>query len=190
MNGDPFTSLVESIQDNLNPSRFTNVTAKEFVKGIIDVLDADVSELDPQIAQVMVVSLPLCFVMIMFACAWINKCRCCCLCCFGRRLVPNTDAKDDIIGDDEFDPEAVHTDPPLKRSKEDVDDVTPTSPPVTESSEDDDSQENQERSPSPPLKRGGKRKGPQPVSTTETAYEKDSKACCNAVATCLEKQID
>ena len=155
-------------------SIMVNATASA-VKHVIDVLDADVSDLDPNVIAVTAVCIPLILVASVVFCTWYEKCKCCCFCCFGRRLIPNTDAKDNIIGDEDFDPEAVHTDPephtsasgtvsPKSSTRDDVDDgAVPTSPPVTESSDDEERE------------------------TGEAAYEKDSKACCNAVASCLQK---
>jgi len=132
-------------------SMIVNATSTA-VKHVIDVLDADVSELDPNIVALSAVGVPLLVILAAVFFSWFNKCRCCCFCCFGRKLIPNTDAKEDIIGDDEFDTEAVHTDPkipsdsgatkPQKNLDADSpngadDGIAPTSPPATESSEDD-----------------------------------------------------
>ena len=122
------------------------------VKHVIDVLDADVSELDPNIVALSAVGVPLLVVLSAVFFSWFNKCRCCCFCCFGRKLIPNTDVKEDIIGDEEFGAEAVHTDPKIptdsdiakSKKHSDIDDadgaddgIAPTSPPATESSEDE-----------------------------------------------------
>ena len=128
-------------------SMIVNATSTA-VKHVIDVLDADVSELDPNIVALSAVGVPLLVILSAVFFSWFNKCRCCCFCCFGRKLVPNTDVKEDIIGDEEFAAEAVHTDPKIPSKKHsDIDEadgaggaddgITPTSPPVTESSEDD-----------------------------------------------------
>ena len=132
-------------------SMIVNATSTA-VKHVIDVLDADVSELDPNIVALSVVGVPLLVMLAAVFFSWFNKCRCCCFCCFGRKLIPNTDAKEDIIGDDEFDAESVHTDPkiplvldaPNAKKRSDSNDadgaddgISPTSPPTTESSEDE-----------------------------------------------------
>ena len=180
-----FTSMVIS---------YPNITsAADAVKHAIDVLDADVSELDPESLVLIAVSIPILLVVIICFCLWVNECRCCCFCCFGRRLVPNTDSKDsDIIGDEEFDPEAVHTDPALKKSdvskpmikKNDTDDdVTPTSPPATESSGEEEEEEEGNGG------GGGQQNGVR-ANRSETPYEKDSRACCGAVADCLERELE
>ena len=71
---------------------------------MIDALDADVSELDPDLVFAVAISVPVVFVLMTVSCAWFLKCRPCCFCLFGRKLVPNTDAKDnDILGDEDFD---------------------------------------------------------------------------------------
>lgn len=148
-----------------------NATASA-VKHVIDVLDADVSDLDPNIIAVAAVCIPLVLVASVAFCTWYEKCKCCCFCCFGRRLIPNSDAKDCIVGDEDFDPEAVHTDPKIKVDKsdtksatqDDIDDgIVPTSPPVTESSDEEEQE------------------------TGKAAFEKNSKACCKVVASCLQK---
>jgi len=129
----------------ITTSEMVNQTAS-VVRHVIDVLDADVSQLDPNVVALSAFAVPLLIVFLVTCFAWIHKCKCCCFCCFGRKLLPNTDSKDDILGDDEFDTEGVHTDPkvpsesielkPGKRNDTD-DGVTPTSPQTTESSEDE-----------------------------------------------------
>lgn len=129
----------------ITPSEMVNQTASA-VRHVIGVLDADVSELDPNVVALSAVCIPLVIVFLATCFAWIHKCKCCCFCCFGRRLLPDTDSKEDILGDEEFDTEAVHTDPKLTsestelnpKKRNDTDDgIAPTSPPVTESSEDE-----------------------------------------------------
>ena len=83
---------------------YANLTASKILKQMIDALDADVSELDPDLVFAVAISVPVVFVLMTVSCAWFLKCRPCCFCLFGRKLVPNTDAKDnDILGDEDFD---------------------------------------------------------------------------------------
>jgi hypothetical protein len=139
-------------------SVMVNATSS-MIKHAIDVLDADVSDLDPNVVALSVVGVPILVVFASVFVSWFQKCRCCCFCCFGRRLVPNTDAKEDIIGDEEFDAEAVHTDPTIPSDSDALnpkkhidsggadgadDGIAPTSPPATESSEDDMEEEDEE----------------------------------------------
>lgn len=142
-------------------SVMVNATSS-MIKHAIDVLDADVSELDPNVVALSAVCVPLLVLFASVFVSWFQKCGCCCFCCFGRRLVPNTDVKEEIIGDDEFDAEAVHIDPTIpsdsdalnpkkhvKRIDSDGadgadDGIAPTSPPATESSEDDMEEEDEE----------------------------------------------
>lgn len=163
-----------------------NTTKKSMVDMAVDILDADLSEFDPESAGTIGITLLLLVFLGALLCAWSQRCWCCRVCCFANRLVPNNDSKDEIIGDDDFDPEAVHTDPRVEVTEQlgkhmDIDDDMPaTSPACTEtnSDEDDDGEDGVGES-----GRGGGG-GTQP----ESAYDKDSRACCDAVANCLERE--
>lgn len=175
---------------------YSNVTAKEVVQNVIQTLDADISEIDPVIAAAMSVILPMCCILILV----------CCVCCGRWNRVPNAKASklsEEIIGDDEdeFDPEAVHTDPKVSKIKggrrvskrgkrySDIDDAGPISPVDTESGDDQDNVDGEGRvarkeddgdvfddvTPS--------------VGAPKTSFDRDSKACCSAVASCLEREL-
>lgn len=192
-----FTELLDNlIEKNFKHSLMSNSTASKVVKQVIDVLDADVSDLDPELAAAIGILIASLFILSVVCCVWFQKCKCCCLCCFGRKLLPNTDAKDDaILGDEEYDPEAVHTDPRITKSKSlpkkklrkysDVDDgITPTSPAATESSENDERDEDEDETENESATGGLDGSG----ARTESAYEKDSRACCDAVASCMKRE--
>lgn len=179
-----------------------NVTSAA-VKQVIDVLDADVSDLDPFVVAVAAVCFPLLAIVIVFLGYWllpIMLCGCSlCSFCSGRKLVP----KDDIIGgerrdDDDgsrSDVEDVYTDPKPKtkktgktgkagkagsRNKRQTSTSTSLEPigesgvsggRGSESSDEEDSRESVNSNNGRPR--------------SESAYERDSKACCKAVAKCL-----
>lgn len=199
-----FQTFVDNILntglESLHSPNLANLTASQVVKDVIDILDSNVSELDPVVAIVMAACIPTVILLILFACARFNKCKCCCFCCFGRRLVPNTDSKDDndILGDDEHDPEAVYTDPKINTRKKhktkqlasSLDDPVPISPTTDgselEEEEAEEGEEEEDTGMDGQIRDDDDMEMP-PISST-SAYEKDSKACCGAVAACLEKQ--
>ena len=186
-------NLLNTKLDSLHVPNLANLTASQVVKDVIEILDSNLSELDPVVAIVMAACIPTLILVLLFACARFNKCRFCCFCCFGRRLLPNTDAKDDIIGDEDFDAEAIHTDPKITSRKKhkgkavasSPDDPAPISPTTEGSDEEydghggrkeseDDAEDEEEAQCSTPSK--------------PSSYEKNSKACCGAVAACLENE--
>ena len=194
-------------------SMLVNVTSAA-VKQVIDVLDADVSDLDPYVVVVAAVCFPLLVAMLVFTGLWLRPVFCgCSWCsfCSGRKLIPKDD--DNIIGgkqndDDDVDDgnrsdlEDVYTDPKLKTKKTGKtakkqtstntrqtskrQTITNTSlEPIGESgvsgghaSESSDEENSKE---SVTSNNGRPR--------SESAYERDSKACCKAVAKCLDDDL-
>lgn len=177
---------------------YSNVTAREVVQNVIQNLDADISDIDPIVAVAMSVILPVCCILILM----------CCVCCGRWNRVPNAKAtklSEEIIGDDEdeFDPEAVHTDPKVgkiksgrrvsKRDKRysDIDDAGPVSPVDSESGDDQDNDGGGKG------REARKEDGDEDVfddvtpsvGAPKTSFDRDSKACCSAVASCLEREL-